>query len=658
MADMNGRMNGSQCVPPRTLCIQIPSLQASTEDLPLMLQRPDNFPLVMGILQEINQEKVGFTGCAGIEQRTLSVSEVKQESADVEEQHQSLNSDLCQEWSLKGVEELLTEPEDLQLRHDCSQLAHEPGVEHLGVCAVDEKPSVTLQSVHPQHNWNGSEQTQLQVDEKPIIQLQITSSLEEQVLIQENALLHVNEKPKVKEVFFAASSQGDVDSESHLAVPVSTQVHSDDKLGLHSMKAVKREPEEVDAQAPTYDKQAKSLEAQKGSNDCLDVCQSVDNNASFRLNQCKKSSLSGYKSHAKRSQSSEQEREKRRLFMQNGQRNSNAVLALPADFSELEPSHSGKGNSQSSPSTSPSLRAEGSMQHLVIFKKDPVLAGDQSVAEPDCCELTLGSAALKSQVANLGCPSLANCVEVKTVIESFNGPKKHDDGQCQRTSPLQWQQAKKRSVLRESHRYARRDTMPARTKKQLFPATDGSCGKNGENPLEQSGNFSLNMKKSGAQPQTVRATRNSKTESITRLDKKGSGQSLERMPQMNVQGASREKGGTQKLVSDDGQMSEEPNSPEAMESSQAPEPQKKKMRGTLPLDEKNDVFFKDKDTRCHRSDGKSWRCVRECINGAYYCQYHLRKRRIGYNRRKNNEVNPNDLEAVSQEALKSNKKSR
>ncbi|KAH7289110.1 hypothetical protein KP509_31G058200 [Ceratopteris richardii] len=93
------------------------------------------------------------------------------------------------------------------------------------------------------------------------------------------------------------------------------------------------------------------------------------------------------------------------------------------------------------------------------------------------------------------------------------------------------------------------------------------------------------------------------------------------------------------------------------EASEVSEPIKKKMRGTLPIiSEKADST--SKDTRCHRSDGKSWRCVRECINGAYYCQYHLRKRRIGYNRRKNREVNSDDFEVVNKATSRSNRKCR
>ncbi|KAI5083460.1 hypothetical protein GOP47_0003203 [Adiantum capillus-veneris] len=670
MAEMNSRMNHSQCVPLPTLCLQIPSLQACTEGLPLVLQRPDNFPLVMGILQEMNQEKFSFSRCAGTHQRSFSISEVKQENADVEEHHHSLNSELCQEWSLKGVEELLTEPEELQLRHDCSQESHDSSVPYLEVCASDEKP---LQSVQPNFNWNVSEQPLLYVDEKPMIQSQITSSFEEQLFFQENTVLHMGKKSMTIEGFSAPGSKVDVNSNSQLAAQVPSEVHLEDKVGLHSIQSVKREPEEVEAQAPTF----KSFEEQKEWNSCLDLCQSAGKKGLIRLEHVEKFALLAQKSQLKNDQSSEPEpdlqlklmMENRRLSLQNVRRNTSGVLASPAVFSGLEESHPGKGYLEMSPPISLSFVAEGSICPSVLPKKCQVLAEDRklqsvtSVGESDCCELTLSLASSEPQVASSS-PSLDGN-EDKPVAKPSNQQEKHD-GKCQRTSPHQWQQTRKRSASNKHCWHPGLDTMPAGTKKQLFLTSDGCCGKDGESPSERSGgidhsNIFLGPKNSEntVQPDAEQVvTSNCKTLSNFPIENKGSRQILRSMPKTIDERGSPNKRESQKIMSNIGQVIER-NSPMATDSSEAEaapqptEPHRKKMRGTLPLDDEGDA----KDTRCHRSDGKSWRCVRECINGAYYCQYHLRKRRIGYNRRRNKEVNLDDLEAVCNESLKLSKKS-
>ncbi|MCO5592987.1 hypothetical protein L7F22_046991 [Adiantum nelumboides] len=640
MAEMNGRMNHSQCIPPMaSFCVQIPSFQACTEGLPLVLQRPDNFPLVMGILQEINQEKVGFSSCAGAHLRLAGISEVKQENADVEEHHQSLKSELCEEWSLKGVEELLTEPEELQLRHECSQHAHDPSVPYSEVCAPDEKHLIALQPVLSELKWNLSEQAHIHVDEKPMIQLQKTSSFEEQFLFQENALLHVDEKI---DVFSTLRPEVDVNGSSQHAVTEQIQAHVEDQVGLHRIQGVKKEPEDLETQSPSS---SKSFGVQKGSIGFLEGCQLVDTRSSIRLDHDVKFILPGCKSQLKRTQSSDSElmppMEKRRLSMHTAQWNTTAVLASSADFSELEDSHFAKRYSQILPTVSPPSVAEEPICPSVSSKKGEALAergrlqSVTSVGKPDYSELTLSLAASKPHVASSS--PLLDGIEDVPIVKKFSAQGQHS-GQCRRTSPHQWQQTRKRSVLCKYYRHAGQDAMPAGTKKQLFAAIDGPDGKDVGDSLKHMGRNNCK---------------------VDTLDNEGPRQSFQSMPQTIYKTGLPEKSVSQKPASSSGQITEL-NPSMALESSKAEvaprmtEPErKKKMRGTLPLADKADV----KDTRCHRSDGKSWRCVRECINGAYYCQYHLRKRRIGYNNRRNREVTLDDLDAVSKESLKSNKKS-
>ncbi|MCO5567002.1 hypothetical protein L7F22_020685 [Adiantum nelumboides] len=615
MAEMNGRMNYSQSIPSMAFCVQIPSFQACTEGLPLVLQRPDNFPLVMGILQEINQERVGFSSCAGAH---LRLSEVKQESVDVEEHHQSLKSELCEEWSLKGVEELLTEPEELQLRHDCSQHAHDPSVPYSEVCAPDEKHLIALQPVQSELKWNVSEQAHIHVDEKPMSQLQKTSSFEEQILFQENALLHVDEKI---DAYSTLRPEVDVNGNSQHAVTEQIEAHVEDQVGLHRIQGVKREPEDLETQSPSS---SKSFGVQKGSIGFSEGCQSVDTRSLIRLDHDVKFILPGCKSQLKRIQSSDPElmppMEKRRLSMHIAQWNTTAVLASSADFSVSTPSVAEESICPSmSSKKGEALAEQGRLQSVT------------SVAEPDYCELTLSLASSKPQVASLSPLSDGN--EDVPVVKKFSAQGQHS-GQCQRTSPHQWQQTRKRSVLYKYYRHAGQDAMPAGTKKQLFPAIDGPDGKDVEDSLKHVGRNNCK---------------------VDTLDNEGPRQTFQSMPQTIYKTGLSEKRVSQKPASSSGQITEL-NPSMALESSKADvaprmtEPErKKKMRGTLPLADNADV----KDTRCHRSDGKSWRCVRECINGAYYCQYHLRKRRIGYNKRRNREVNLDDFDAVSKESLKS-----
>lgn len=732
MAEMNGRMNGSQCFPPPALCLRFPALQACTEDLPLVLQRPDSFPLVMGILQEINHENVGSSNRVDntylVSQRprdqqmqTLALSKVKLENLDVEDHHQhsyNTNPDLYQEWSLKGVEELLTDSEELQLRHE---QAHEAAAHLELASAQDEKPLFGLQFTHSQFNKRASDEAQLLVDEKPALCSQVPNSLKEQVPLQ-GRVLPVEEFSEVKPGLHAVEPAVLANNKTHQQT---SQACVEDRLGLDNLQAVKREPEghaccsEAQMQercflpdvctsmaskvvhgkentAGIIPLQAKDKMTSNTDNE-LNKSRRTTLNAQARkvqstglpegggappklmtintdceLNKRRKITLQGQKSQANKVQSSglpelNLETEiKKRWTVNNILRSTSAILALPAEFTEQEVPQK--------PSTSNSLAAEGPMCPTVSSEgrvDSPQVSADckggdrkhqavSSEAELDFCELTLSLGSSQPQTVNSR-PKKLDChdfPEEKPVV--FVQEEHH--GQCQRTNPNQWQQ----STRCGSHKVV---SAPAFNKKRLFPSTDGcklvKCHTDREGLTEVMRSTSKSFDLYGSSADEMPEKKPLLKQGQPCLHGGVSRQTLQLMPQSSEDGGSAlDEREVEGFASEDEQLAE-PNhnvqpsqvSSQGEQASESNEPHKKRMRGTLPTEEKGDGVQKEKDTRCHRSDGKSWRCARECINGAYYCQYHLRARRIGYNRRKNRDTDTDHLESVSKKSSKG-KKSR
>eukprot|EP00250_Pteridium_aquilinum_P000162 c10182_g1_i1 orf=246-2348(+) len=700
MADMNSGMNRSQCVPPPSSCLHIPALQACAEDLPLVLQRPDNFPLVMGILQEINQEKVGSSRGVESMQRpqdqpgqALTMSRVKLESVDIEDHHQNLynmNSDLYQqEWSLKGFEELFTESEELQLRHDSYRQAHE-ALTPLDTSAPDEKPSFGLQSVHSLLGQRALDQARLLVDEKPPICLQLANSVREPISLQGKAL-PIEENPKVKEGPDASQAAVLANSKPLHAVQLPSQVHVEGRPGLGDLQVVKREPEGHGCCSEAQTQEEFLLpDACAVSSDAMPSEVAHANGSKVQSSGLPEFDL----------QLQLQMGIKKRWTVHNIQRTTGTILALPAEFSEQE-NNPGKDFPHKLPSTSKSLVAEGPMCPMVSSTKGTDIPQDSadfevedikpqlvsSVVEQDCCELTLSLASAQPQTPNPG-PHFSDChalPEEKPVLKTLFVQEERYE-QCQRTQATQWQQATKMCGSREAFRNSGQHTMPTLNQKQLFPSADGCmlasslCCKDGEGLTEIMGNKSKSFEHRGSSlddtheknvqnnlPLSNQGQLSSPTSNCISscLDGRGSRRTLQLMPEsVKDGGSSVEEGETRGFAAEDDQLVE-PNPRAAMESlhnssqaeqaSEFNEPHKKRMRGTILIEEKGE---KEKDTRCHRSDGKSWRCVRECINGAYYCQYHLRARRIGYNRRKNRDVSTDHVESVNKQSSKGKLKSR
>lgn len=713
MAEMNRSMNRPRCFLPPALCLRFPALKACTEDLPLVLQRPETFRLIMGILQEINQEKMGPVRVLSCVENTSLVSqrpreqqlqtgalrEVKQESGDLGDHYQpiyNMDSDLHQEWSLKGVEELFMEPEESQLRPDCCCQADE-GAGHSGAAVVDEKPSPRLHLVHSYFDQRASNQAAPLMDEKPLLQLQLRNSYVE----QERSL---QERPLPLAEAFIAKERPDA-----LQATVLADIKPSDAAQLLSKEPLRDRPDLKSKCLDSFLNINRELGGHVGHREIqtqeefsLPDAATTSNHVMLHKAVCRKRNtvriaarwlkdkraIDAWRSRIRGTDCELKHRRKKTTVCQKSQaappkmkswisckvrsssiserktqmllrkrrnvhnilRKTNVILGLPAMFSEQEKSHLGKECSQNSARSSKSCAYKGSECSLAFFEKgvykedsqqhteycevadsEPCLQqqAHADIAEFDCCESMLSLALCQLQPSK-PCPEILDgngSPAEELIIRTDCVEEDVHAGQCQRTNPNQWhfaQQAKRRAGLHESRKIIG-GTVPAPDQGRFFSPTS-SCIMEGHAHLDDGGG-------STTYPQSRPQSSEDKGSPLEEGEMRGStteDQQVGPSPQIAV----------------------EPLhvSPQAEQGYVLNKSHKKRMRGTLQSDEGQESNGQQQSKRCHRSDGKHWRCVRECMFGAYYCEHHLRARRIGYNRRKARDVNAARLESPNKQS--------
>ncbi|KAH7289107.1 hypothetical protein KP509_31G058200 [Ceratopteris richardii] len=631
-------MNHSQCFPSSTSTPQFSPLQLCTEGLPLVLQKPDSFPRVMGILHEIKQEKVSFVSSGGNVHRSPIVANVKKESADSEIHHQSLNSDLCPEWSLKGVEEFLAEPEELNVGQDCFQQLHGPAVTHLDECALDEKPLIGLHPALSQHDWEiREEEIKVDIERNPMSENHLVSSFPKELILQDReSQMDVNSNVLRNVSVPKAQSDGNHTWYSPITSPF--QICTEDRQGLKYVHSLKREPEEVEAQIQTCTElQTRTFGELNRSGFSWDA---MESDPVTKISHCLLQGSGQMKSAESYKLEMKPELQNIVSFSNTVQRDRSPSVALPAESSDIKKNKYAEESSQC-PSAEAVIAVENGSSPSA---KSRLIA---SAVESDECELTLSLASSKTRAGDPDCLSRPLYLG-DGYLNSFNvDARSHSDELASMSKDVDCCNLDLNS--KES------GNMVLRSKNGQLLSEKNDRGERTRSDL-----------KVNCSRRTLECkTRTSDGGGLHLEEGKTNGDErvlhLEERKRHANDGLHSEEGKT--AGSDDlaqptpAVTIESSPSSQGEEASEVSEPIKKKMRGTLPIiSEKADST--SKDTRCHRSDGKSWRCVRECINGAYYCQYHLRKRRIGYNRRKNREVNSDDFEVVNKATSRSNRKCR